>query len=43
MIAYLMRKSLLTTAIYTYLCDYWKDIVFLINNPKGDNIPNNIP
>jgi hypothetical protein len=43
MIAYLMRKNLLTSAIYTYLRDYWKDIVFLVNNPKGGNIPNHIP
>lgn len=43
MIAYLTRKNILTATIYNYLCDYWRDIVFLVNNPKGDNILNNIP
>jgi hypothetical protein len=44
MIAYLKRKGLMTSTIYHYLCDYWKDIVDLVNNPKGeDSLPNNIP
>lgn len=44
MIAYLKRKGLMTSIIHHYLCDYWNDIVYLVNNPKGeDNFPNNIP
>lgn len=43
MIAYLKKKQLLTTDTYRYLLDYWHDIIFLVNNPKGvetDDIPN---
>jgi hypothetical protein len=43
MYSYLRRKGLLTSKIYQYLSDYWNDIIFLVNNPKGENMPSNIP
>lgn len=45
-IAYLKRKGLLTPAIYNYINDYWRDIVYLVNNPKGEmgeNVPEDDP
>ena len=47
MIAYLKKKGLLTPTIYNYINDYWRDIVHLVNNPKGeiggDDIPEDDP
>ena len=44
MIAYLLRKGLLTSTVYKYLCEYWKDIVYVVNYPNGDDIfPNKTP
>jgi hypothetical protein len=43
MIAYLRKKGLLTSTIFHYLLDYWKDIIFLVNNPRGDLNADNIP
>lgn len=46
MIAYLKRKGLLTPTIYNYINDYWRDIVYLVNNPRGefgDDIPEDDP
>lgn len=36
MLAYLKKKRLLSRGIYDYLLDYWRDIVYLVNNPQGD-------
>lgn len=43
MIAYLKRKGLLTPTIYNYINDYWRDIVHLVNNPKGEFGGEDIP
>jgi hypothetical protein len=43
MVAYLKKKGLLTSTNYTYLCDYWKDIIYLVNNPRGGVLPECVP
>lgn len=43
LLALLDKKEMLTVDIYNYLCEYWEDIVYLANNPQGQEMPNDHP
>lgn len=43
LLAFLRKKKLLSESNYTYINDYWPDIIYLFNNPKGANYNCNIP
>lgn len=43
LLAFLNKKKLLSVNNYIYINDYWSDIIYLFNNPKGSNYNENIP
>ena len=43
MLAFLNKKRLLSANNHSYVNDYWPDIIYLFNNPKGSHYNLNIP
>lgn len=34
--AFLKRREMLTTTVYHYITNYWPDIIYIVNNPDGE-------